>query len=283
MKTKPISEPVIGSFDGRTIAFVRPRDKLDESANLVSTAGGRPYPVDILTVRSLIHRPEVESFFEELCTRGFDYSIFMSTNGVEHFVTAGEKYRPQHYREALGRSKVIAVGPKTAQQLARQELPCHEIPDRYSSSGIIASMEVKDLSEARVAIPRARNASPSLREGLADLGAKVTEVFLYELEVDSSSVKTMEFLRGISRGRIDAVVFTSSAIAQGVLGAAETSSMREEVHRKLASNVLVVAIGPLTASTLREMGLRVVVEPRIHTFRGAVASLTAQYQKSNEL
>ena len=147
----------------------------------------------------------------------------------------------------------------------------------------------------RVLLPRAESARPELVEGLSALGAKVDEVTLYRAAVPASA--PAEALSLLRDGGIDIVTFTSSSTVRNlaallgddfpVILSGDRGRTRKMVssRRNLGSGEggvatdergprpLIACIGPITADTARELGLRVDVEAAEHTVEGLVAAL----------
>ena len=152
---------------------------------------------------------------------------------------------------------------------------------------------------ARILVPRAEAARPELVEGLTALGAAVDEVTLYRAAVPARA--PAEALAALRDGGIDIVTFTSSSTVRNLAallgndfrvilsgqdaGAGDVVSSRRNLGRgdgpALAverPRPLIACIGPITADTARELGLRVDVEAAEHTVPGLVAALREQVE-----
>jgi uroporphyrinogen III methyltransferase/synthase len=116
----------------------------------------------------------------------------------------------------------------------------------------------------RVLVPRAESARPELVEGLSALGAEVDEVTLYRAAVPQTA--PAEALAALRDGGIDIVTFTSSSTVRNLAALLDGDV---ECLRK----TVVACIGPITADTARELGLRVDVVAAEHTVPGLVAAL----------
>ena len=116
----------------------------------------------------------------------------------------------------------------------------------------------------RVLLPRAESARPELVEGLRSCGAQVDEVTLYRAAVPAKA--PAEALDDLRAGRIDIVTFTSSSTVRNL--AAMLDGDIECLQKPL-----VACIGPITAATARELGLRVDVVASEHTVEGLVREL----------
>ena len=124
------------------------------------------------------------------------------------------------------------------------------------------------ITGARVLIPSAEDAREALAAGLRQHGATVENIAVYRtvpVQADLSGLA-----KDISRGRIDAVTFTSSSTVRSFVAL---------VGRPAATSGRFVAatIGPITADTARELGIREIIEAEPHTVPGLVESLARRF------
>lgn len=118
----------------------------------------------------------------------------------------------------------------------------------------------------RVLLPRADIATDTLSEGLVELGWEVDDVTAYRtVRAAPPPAAVREAIKG---GAFDAVVFTSSSTVRNLVG----------IAGKPPAATLVACIGPATAKTAEEHGLRVDVvapEPTVEHLVDALADLAA--------
>jgi uroporphyrinogen III methyltransferase/synthase len=74
----------------------------------------------------------------------------------------------------------------------------------------------------------------------------------------------------IARGRIDAVTFTSSSTVRSFVALVGHDAATSE-------RFIAATIGPVTAGTARELGLRRILEAEPHTVDGLVDSLARRF------
>jgi uroporphyrinogen III methyltransferase/synthase len=97
----------------------------------------------------------------------------------------------------------------------------------------------------RVFLPRADIATDTLLAGLKELGWQVDDVTAYRtVRAAPPPAETREALKG---GGFDAVLFTSSSTVRNLVG----------IAGKPHDSTVLACIGPQTAQTARELGLRV--------------------------
>jgi uroporphyrinogen-III synthase len=124
------------------------------------------------------------------------------------------------------------------------------------------------LDGATVLLPTAERASPALAAGLRGRGATVDELRLYESALPASP--DPEVLKLVRAGRIDVATFASSSAVRNL------ASLLGPDFDQL-NDAIVACIGPVTATTARELGLRVDIEPDTHTIPALVEALKAHF------
>jgi uroporphyrinogen-III synthase len=206
---------------------------------------------------------------------------------------------------AFAGAKAAAIGPATAQALAERGITADAIAAQYVAEGVVEALRPHLGSGDRVLVPRAEGARPELIEGLSGLGAQVDEVTLYRAVVPRDP--PAEALSLLRDGGIDIVTFTSSSTVRNLAtllgddfrvilsgedaGAGDVVSSRRnlgsgaggattpEPGATSGRKPLMACIGPITAQTARELGLRVDVEASEHTIPGLVRALRERTSK----
>lgn len=146
--------------------------------------------------------PELDSALQQLDT--FDWLIFTSANGAKYFF---ERLRSKGLdARALSSTKIAAIGKTTAERLTTFGVLADMVPNTESSAGLLERFKTIDMKGKKVLLPKAKVASAKLPEGLAELGAAVEEVAVYEtVEIDPADVDL---------DHIDKILFTSGSTAQ---------------------------------------------------------------------
>jgi uroporphyrinogen III methyltransferase/synthase len=111
-----------------------------------------------------------------------------------------------------------------------------------------------------VLVARAAEARDVLPEALAERGADVDVLALYDTVAEPLSDAQLERLAAA-----DYVTFTSSSTVTFLLGALD--------GRGFPAQARVLSIGPVTSATAREQGLEVAVEASRHDIDGLVEAL----------
>jgi uroporphyrinogen III methyltransferase/synthase len=262
---------------GKRVLITRTRKQASTLARMLADEGAIPIELPSIEIEASADAAEVERAAAALANGEYAWAVFTSANGVEewfrHLAERGLDAR------AFGGTKVAAIGPATAEALLERGLRADLVPTEYVAESVVEALRphLSTVAEPvraprgeagrpgpRVLLPRAEDARQELPDGLRALGAEVDEVTLYRAAVPSAApAEALELLR---RGEIDIVTFTSSSTVRNLV--AMLNGSIEALERPG-----VACIGPITAQTARELGLRVDVEAAEHTVEGLVEAL----------
>ena len=161
-------------------------------------------------------------------------------------------------------TKVAAIGPATAEALAERGIVADVVPEEYVAEAVVEALRPHIGPGESVLVPRAEGAHPELVEGLRAAGAEVDEVTLYRAAIpETAPAEALSLLRD---GAIDIVTFTSSSTVRNL--AAMLNG-----HIETLRGPRVACIGPITAKTAEELGLRVDVVASEYTVEGLVRAI----------
>jgi uroporphyrinogen-III synthase len=259
----------------KTIAITRPIGQAEEAGALIKAMGGIPYYIPAIEIKRLSNPAPIKKFIAELAQGEIDYVILMSTNGVKYLFEASEDLKlASQLKSGLNKAFMIAVGPRTAEALKECQVRVDLVPVKYSSEGLIESLQSKKLSGKKIRIPRTSNATPTLTEKLREKGAEVEEVYVYESRLPEDEYLKNRFYEDLSSGRIAAIVFGSGLSARNIFKFLSEKAPMDELRKIIKDKVTTVAIGPTTAEALKEMNVQVDVVPENYLFEKALMSLS---------
>ncbi len=259
---------------GRTIAITRPRDQAEEACKMIEEKGGKPYLIPTIEIKRISDLSPIKNFINDLMEGKVEYVIFMSANGTRYLINATESLglRDQLI-EYLAKTVIIAVGPRTAQELKAHQIHVDFVPAKYSSEGIIQSLQKLDISGKSIYIPRTKAATPALKEGLRKMGAKVQEIYVYESLPPTDPDIKKSFLQDLIYGEIHAIIFSSSLCVENLFQMLVGQISMEKLRDLLNSRLTIIAIGPTTAKALRKMGVKVDIVPEKYLFEEVLIAL----------
>lgn len=186
-----------------------------------------------------------------------DWVVFTSPNGVERTFAGIADTR------ALGGVRVAAIGPGTAAALERYRVVADLVPERYVAEGLLEVFPdppADRSASGRVLLARAEEARDVLPEGLRARG--------WHVEVAAAYRTVAATVDDAARARVrdaDAITFTSSSTVSRFVAAFGADAVPP----------VVACIGPVTAATARELGVKVAVQADEHTIDGLVTALLA--------
>ena len=199
----------------------------------------------------------------------FDWILFTSPNGVEAFFdrlgTLGFDLRE------LKGLQIGAIGPATAEALKGWKLKADLVPEKFQAEYILEALAPLGMAGKKVLIPRAEQAREILPEGLREMGAQVVVAATYQTLPDES--KKTPLWEKLDHGNIHCLTFTSSSTVINFLGLFD----RQEILSRL-KNVTIACIGPITAQTARDNGLKVHIIPESFTIPALVEAIRQYYQ-----
>ncbi|MBI5304590.1 MAG: uroporphyrinogen-III C-methyltransferase [Chloroflexi bacterium] len=251
---------------GKRILVTRAREQASEFSRMLRDLGAEPIEFPVIRIAPLDdYHP-----LDDALTQHYDWVIFTSVNGVNAV---------WHRLAAIGRdarafagTKLCAIGPATAEQLASHGLRADFVPRDASriAEGIVA--DIGDVNGKRVLLPRADIARENLAHDLRARGAIVDEVVAYRtVTIDANDPSAQHIRDLLAAGEIDAITFTSSSTVRGFC-----SVIKSEIeNRKLK----IVCIGPITAQTARDLGLRVDVTAREYMLEGLTRALVSCWKE----
>lgn len=197
----------------------------------------------------------------------FDWVIFTSVHGVLFFMerlrSSGKDVR------ALKGTKLCTIGPRTARELEKYGVIPDLIPPLFQAESIIEKMRAEQIVGKKILLPRAAQAREILPEELSRMGAEVRVVPAY---------KTVRPLRDIERIKrmfeqkeIAVITFTSSSTVRNFVGMFSRKELAD-----LTNGTLIASIGPITAETAKEWGLKTSIMPNEYT-APALAEAIVEY------
>ncbi len=260
---------------GRTIVITRAQNQAEEFVSELERYGAQVSLCPTIEIRELESYERLDEAIEHLY--GYDWLIFTSVNGVEHFFKRLEARG--HDASDLDDLKVCAIGEATADKLRDLHVHVDVIPEEFKAEGVFAALERflggrEALRNLNVLLPRASVARDYLPKALEQAGARVDVVPAYRTSLPEN----------LDRGRIaamlagsgDCIAFTSSSTVRNLAQLFDTQDLSEAL-----AGVVIACIGDITARTAADCGLQVRIQPREFTIP-ALARAIADYFSATE-
>jgi uroporphyrinogen III methyltransferase/synthase len=257
-----------GPLQGKRIVVTRAREQASALSERLREAGAEPIEYPVIAFAPPEDWEPLDQALRQI--DAYDWVIFTSVNGVK-FVT--ERMQQLGLDLArLGARKIGAIGPATAAELRQAGFTPEFVPREFVAEAVIA--QIGDVSGQRVLLPRADLAREALGTGLTAKGAQVDNVTAYRTVLGEADADVVGLLQN---GQIDAVTFTSSSTVNNFFARLEQSGVTPQMVRRLLEPVTIAAIGPITAKTAYEHGLKVAIEAERYTIDGLMGALVEAF------
>jgi uroporphyrinogen-III synthase len=246
------------------------------------SAGLRQLGAEVLEIPFIeIHKPQsyqaLDAALKNLSQ--YDWLILTSVNGVAAVWERLQKLGLG--KRGVDHLKIAAIGPATRKAIEIQGAEVSVVPKEYVAESVVASLR-RRVKGKRVLLARAKVARDVIPRELRKLGATVEVVEAYETVVPQSSRNRVRSALQSSRRCPDVITFTSSSTVRNFAellnerGHDTAASLRRsptpDLQEKL-KRIRFASIGPITSSTLRELGLPVDIEAKVFTIPGLVEAI----------
>ncbi len=251
---------------GWKVLVPRTKEQAGVMSERLGVHGAVPVEVPTISVEPPRSPAQMERAVKGLVDGRYQWVVFTSTNAVravwEKFHEFGLDAR------AFAGVKIACVGEATAERVRSMGIVPELLPSgEQSSDGLLADFppfdDILDPVD-RVLLPRADIATETLAAGLRERGWEIDDVTAYRtVRAAPPPAETREMIK---TGGFDAVCFTSSSTVRNLVG----------IAGKPHARTIVACIGPATADTAVEFGLRVDVQPEVAQV-GALVDALAEH------
>jgi uroporphyrinogen-III synthase len=139
--------------------------------------------------------------------------------------------------DTLGKKIFAVIGRRTQEALQEYGIQPAVVSQEETAEGLLKAMKQHlDLQDKRILFPRSSLPNPFLKEALTVLGARVSEMTIYE--------NTKPAKRDLPSINIDGVIFTSPSTVRNFL----------TDYGTIPASWQIMAKGPVTLKTLQEAG-----------------------------
>jgi uroporphyrinogen-III synthase len=294
MKTKTKATPGAGSpLAGIRVLVGRARHQAGALSGELRKLGASVIEIPFIEIRKPRSFKSLDSALRNLAT--YEWLVLTSVNGVdamwerlgklkldfktlrcEQMVRGGHEFtRAATSRNKLpalaaessksNRLRIAAIGPATKKAIEQRGVKVDIVPKEYIAESVVRSLR-RRVKGKRVLLVRAKVARDVIPNELRKAGAHVDVVEAYETVVPESSRTRLRAALNNPKRAPHVITFTSSSTVRNfvaLLGPRSSS----------LDGIRLASIGPVTSSTLRELGLRADIKARQFTIPGLVAAI----------
>ena len=261
-----MGEDATGGLRGKRVVVTRAVEQSGELVHALEREGAVPVVLPMVAFGPPDDTTGLDQAIREMDR--YDWTFVTSQNALRALQERCQALKLD-LRKAIGKGRVAAVGPATAEALksARIEVA-------YTASkrqGVSLARELaEEVKGKRVLLPRSDRANPELVEELKRLGATVEEVVAYKTV--SPDDAALHQARTALQQKVDAVLFFSPSSVhhlQDILGS--------EKVLEISRQAIFAAIGPVTERALRAARIERVLLAEDTTVAAVVRALQKHF------
>jgi len=251
-------------FNGLRVLSLESR-RTEEAGRLIRTCGGQPIAAPAMREIPLNSAGPVIEFAQALKAGAFDLVIFTTGVGVHSLIkTVSGHIDRDDFLGALRSVKIAARGPKSSSALRALGVPVTvAATEPFTWRSLMQAMEATfggALSGMKIAVQEYGIANPEFLSALAEKGALVTRVPVYQWALPENAEPLREAIKTLSQGQIDVALFMNAAQVAHLFLMAERMGSTDALREGLRSTVI-ASIGPSTTEGLSVYGLAPDFEP----------------------
>jgi uroporphyrinogen-III synthase len=271
MRNPPPAPDVRFPLDGLRILVGRARHQASALSSGLRDLGAEVVEIPFIEIRKPRSYKPLDSALKNL--REYDWLILTSVNGVDAVWERLHKLRLT--KKHLKHLKVAAIGPATSKAIEKRGIKVDVVPEEYVAESVVKSLR-QQIAGKRVLLARARVARDIIPRELRKLGVQVDVVEAYQTVVPQSSRTKLRTILKDPERRPHVITFTSSSTVKNFVALLGKNVWRGRPRPRKASvveGILLASIGPVTSSTLRELGFPVDLEATQYTIPGLITAI----------
>jgi uroporphyrinogen III methyltransferase/synthase len=252
---------------GRRIVVTRAREQAGDLIRSLEDLGAETVAMPMIRIAPAEDLAPVDAAIDAVET--FDWIVFTSANGVEHFM---DRFLERRDVRDLKGIRLCAIGSETAGRLERIGLRVDLMPSEYRAEGLLSAFGDGEVSGRRFLLPRAQIARELLADELRKAGGVAVELTAYRtLPVADGGGE--DVYRLLLDRRIDAVTFTSASTVRHFV-----DLLGSDQAVDLLRTTAVAAIGPVTAEAAQQLGITATIVPERYTVPALVGALVEHFR-----
>src|SRR6267154_3185030 len=259
--SKKLAAPSNLPLTGIRVLVGRARHQAGELSRELRKLGASVLEIPFIEIRHPHSFKPLDSALKSLSS--YDWLILTSVNGVEAMWKRLARLRLN--KSDLRHLRVAAIGPATKKAIEQRGIKVNVVPKEYVAESVVRSLR-RRVKGKRVLLVRAKVARDVIPNELRKAGAQVEVVEAYETVAPQSSRNRLRKSLTNPRQRPHIITFTSSSTVRNFVGLLGS-------HPANLDGIRFASIGPVTSSTLRELGLGVEIRAKQFTIPGLVKAI----------
>lgn len=249
---------------GKKVLVPRGKDQAKSFSQLVERHGGIPIEIPLIAFRPIEDNGRLQECLKALDT--YDWIIFTSNVTVETFCSFLDGSAPNF-------PKVAAIGKKTEEVLKEKGLQVEFVPSMYVAEAFVEEFLPYIHRGSRVLLPKGNLAREYIAASLAEAGAIVDEVVIYETYMPAENREKLAQM--LADKQLDILLFTSPSTVGHLMKVVSEFGLDEQLKE-----CVIGCIGPVTEKKLLAYGLTVHASPKEYTVNEMIKCTIAYLEKA---
>lgn len=251
------------ALDGRRLVLALDR-RAEELAAALARHGGEAVHAPAMRMIPHVDDPQLLARTVQLIDRPPELLVATTGMGVRGWFQAADAARlGPALRTALAGTRVLARGPKARGAAQQAGLAVDWVAEEGTSAEVIAHLAGLNLRGRRAAVQHHGSGADGLDAAITAAGAEVVALTVYRWGPPRDPVAVHRSVLAAAAGEVDAVLFTAAPGTENWLAAAEQArALPGLAARARSGDLLMAAVGPLTAAPLQARGIPALLPAR---------------------
>ena len=276
-------------LEGRRILNTRTHEQAGIFSSQLRALGAITVEFPTIQVVAPKDWEQLDSAIKRLCEADwYHWLVFTSANGVR--ICFERLFKLGYHIESIGEVRIAAIGPATAMTLTKYGVKVDLVPDTYIAEAVASTLiedarkQGEPLEGKRLLLARAEEARNVLITDLQRVGIEVDVVAAYRtVGINKDDDRGQMIFRQLEAQELDIITFTSSSTVRNFmlwLKEYDVTFTNTFISRVVEfARPKIACIGPITAQTARECGLKVHIEAHEYTISGLVEAISRNEEK----
>lgn len=254
----PLPDTDATPLSGFTIGITAAR-RADEFAALLERRGARVLAAPTIRILPLVNDTDLERVTEEIIANPPEIMVATTGIGFRGWIEAADGWGDvEPLLAALGKSRLIARGPKAKGAIRAAGLREEWSPESESSSEVLDKLLDEGVVGVRIAVQLHGATTeweplPDFSAVLRAAGADVLPVPVYRWKMHPDVEGIDKMISAAVRADLDALTFTSAPAAAAILTRAKELGKLDAFVHALRTAVPVMCVGSVTAGPLEAL------------------------------
>lgn len=253
--------------------------RLEEISSLVCSKGGIPL---VRSTQGQVYgtEKELEPYIHRLVEGEYDWVILTTGAGTETILKVAEAMGlREELIAALGRTKIAVRGYKTYNVVKTLGLSAFIRDEDGTTMNLLNTLSSYDIKGKRIAIQLYGEPIPELNEFLEKEKVQFDELYPYRYLSPNPDVLAA-LVKEILEGEVHGVVFTSAVQVRNLFHYGREKGLYEQLVKAFNEQVIVGAVGKVTAETLKEAGVIRMVKPERERMGALIIALDRYFSEN---